>query len=412
MRLAVILLFMVCASTATAQKGGYSDSAHYLHYMLGDWDKVIALGNDAKRQGISHYYVHTRSGYALYMKGRYMDAADEFRKAVRINAYPDFAQTWLLWSQLAAGMRSEAFVSRSKMPVSLRESIGAKNPKLFDGLSVTGGYRISTGDTLIGSTPVAALMLSHRFGSRLHLEHGVSYLSVPRFYGDAWQVSYLAQLGIQLHPKWSLRPAFTANHWNAERSAPDGSVTDSSFTEYGAALSLQWRTRRIALNAYGGYLQGGGADNDSLAQFGLANVLEQYFGGLTFSWYPLANLDLYTLSSVHYSHFLTRDAEWSAQQTIGGRIAKGTWLTGTYTWGRPMFHMMSHRATFSDNALEPLDHSGSAKLLLSPKGTWGVSLTYSIESRRIRVPSSETPVTFSDIAFLYHGIFAGFQLNL
>lgn len=404
MRLAVTVIFSLWVGLACAQ-GGYSDSSHYVHYVLGDWDEVIALGKEAKRQGISNHYLHSRNGYALYMEGRYMAAAEEFRRAVRINPYPDFAQTWLLWSQQAAGMCSEAFLTRAKMSGAQRESIGAKGPKLLDGLSVTCGYRISTGDTLIGGTPVAALMLSHRFGSRLHLEHGASYLSVPRFYGDAWQVSYLAQLGIQLSPRWNIKPAFTANHWNTRNRTTD---TDSASTEFGAALSLQFRMKNVALNIYGGYLESStgytvGETGRNLATWGL--------GGITLGWYPLGNLNLYTFTSAHYSQFSYYEALVSARQTIGGRIFKGTWLTGTYTWGRPMFHMMGHRATFADNGLEPLDHSGSAQLLFSPKGTWGVSLTYSVESRRIRLPSSD-PSTFSDKVFLYHGIFAGFQLQL
>ncbi|MCF8257005.1 MAG: hypothetical protein K9J06_05605 [Flavobacteriales bacterium] len=417
MRATIALILLVMMATQTkAQDAVYSDTAHYDYYMLGEWDEVIAHGKLARKQGVDHYYLRARNGYAYYMKGRYMAAAAEFQKAVAFNPYSDHAQTYLLWSQQAAGMRSESFLTMRKMPISLRNHLGVQGPKFFDGIAVSGGYRISTGDTLIGSTPVVALSLSHWLGSRLMLEHGVSYMNVERFYGDAWQVAYLAQLGLQLAPRWNVKGAFTANHWGTKQVLTDGTTTDSTYTEYGGALSLQWRTRRISLSGYGGYLQGGGAANDSLVNTTGAQgeVLEQFFGGMTFGWYPLANLDLYSFTSVHYAHFLTRTAEISARQTIGGRIAKGTWLTATYTWNRPMFNMMGHQATFADNALEPLDHSASLQALYSPKGRWGISLTYSFEARRIRLPNEvDSPIgaTPQNASFNYHGLFAGFQLK-
>jgi hypothetical protein len=412
MRLAVVLLLVLASVRLTAQESGYSDTAHYVSYMLGDWDEVIALGKQARKQGVDHYYLRARNGYAYYMKGRYMDAAAEFRKAVAFNPYSDFAQTYAIWSQQESGLRSEALLTRAGMTVALRDSLKIAAPRFFDGLSIVGGYRFSTGDTLIGSAPVVALSMSHRLGSRVLFEHGASYMNVSRFYGDAWQVAYLAQLGVQLGPLWNVKGAFTANHWNAKRPSTTGTFIDTSFTEFGAAISAQFRSRKIALNGYGGYLQGGGVASDSLAAAGAnTDVLEQVFAGLTLGWYPMSNLNLYTFSSVHYAHFLTRDAEVSLRQSVGGRIAKGTWLTATYTWNRPMFNMMAHQATFADNALEPLDHSASLQALYSPKGNWGISLTYSFESRRIRLPDTAIGAVPKDQTFNYHGIIAGVQLK-
>lgn len=413
MRAAIALLLVMMAGQTKAQEAVYNDTVHYGYYMLGEWDEVIAHGKLARQQGVDHYYLRARNGYAYYMKGHYMAAAAEFQKALKFNPYSDHAQTYLLWSQQAAGMRSESFLTMRKMPASLREYLGAKGPRFFDGIAVSGGYRISTGDTLIGSAPVVALSMSHQFGSRLLFEHGVSYMNVARFYSDAWQVAYLGQMGTQLGPHWNVKGTFTANHWNTKRTATDGTISDSTFTEFGGALSVQWRARRISVSGYGGYLQGGGAANDSLVNTtgATGEVLEQFFGGLTFGWYPLANLDLFSFSSVHYAHFLTRTAEVSMRQTIGGRIAKGTWLTATYTYNRPMFNMMGHQATFADNALEPLDHSASLQALFSPKGTWGVSLTYGFEARRIRLLTETFGAVPTDKTFNYHGIFAGFQLK-
>jgi len=408
MRAAIALLLLVMvAAQSKAQETDYSDTVHYGYYMLGEWDEVIAHGKLAREQGVDHYYLRARNGYAYYMKGRYMAAAAEFQKAVAFNPYSDHAQTYLLWSQQAAGMRSESFLTMRKMPASLLEHLGVQGPKFFDGFAVSGGYRYSTGDTTIGGTPVVAVSMSNWLNITrkwdVYFEHGVSYLHTQRFYGDAWQVAYLGQVALQLAPQWNVKGAFTANHWNTKRV---GEASDSSSAEFGGALSLQFRTRRVAVNIYGGVLESSTGytvreTNKNLATWG--------FGGLTFGWYPLANLNLYSFTSVHYSQFPLYEVLLAVRQTIGGRIAKGTWLTATYTWGRPMFNMMGHQATFADNALEPLDHSASLQALYSPKGKWGVSLTYTFEARRILLPSTE-PLPI-DLHYNYHGLFAVFQLK-
>lgn len=391
MRLAVVLLLVLASVRLTAQESGYSDTAHYAAYMLGDWNEVIALGKQARKQGVDHYYLRVRNGYAYYMQGKYMDAAEEFQKAVAFNPYSDFAQTYAIWSQQEAGLRSEALLTRANMPVALRDSLKIAAPRFFDGLSLTGGYRISSAGNYMGSdgakriisgAPVAMLSLSHRFGRHVQLDHGISYTNTTRLIGSVWQVGYVAQVGVQVAQGWSVKPAFSFNHWN---------TTDSISNEYGGALSVQYKTRRVSFSGYGGMVQ--------------AFDEENYFGGVTLGWYPLSNLNLYSFTSFQYSYFTVRNGNPVLRQTIGGRIAKGTWLTGTYTWNRAVFHMMAHQATFADNALEPMQHSAALQALYSPKGTWGISLTYTFEQRKTLLPNNK------DYIFYYHGIIAGVQLK-
>ena len=392
MRLAVVLLLVLASVRLTAQQSGYSDTAHYVSYMLGDWDEVIALGKQARKQGVDHYYLRVRNGYAYYMQGKYMDAAEEFQKAVAFNPYSDFAQTYAIWSQQEVGLRSETLLTRAKMTDALRDSLKIPAPKFFDGLNLTGGYRISNAGTytglgytnarIISGAPMAALSLSHRLGNRISLDHGLSYVSAKRFYGSVWQLGYLAQVGIQLSQKWSIKPAFNYNYWNSG---------DSISSDLGGALSIQYKARRFSISGYGG----------------MAQVFDEqnYFGGATFGWYPLSNLNLYSFTSFQYSYFTVRNGNPVLRQSIGGRVAKGLWLTGTYTWNRAVFHMMAHQATFADNAPEPLLHSAALQALYSPKGTWGISLTYTFEQRKILLPDGK------DYYFFYNGLFAGVQLK-
>jgi hypothetical protein len=392
MRLAVVILLVLASVRLTAQESGYSDTAHYVSYMLGDWDEVIALGKQARKQGVDHYYLRARNGYAYFMKGKYMDAAAEFRKAVAFNPYSDFAQTYAVWSQQESGLRSEALLTRAGMTVALRDSLKIAAPRFFDGLSLMGGYRFSTAGLfsgngyqqkrIISGAPVAMLLLSHRFGARLMLDHGISYTNTTRLAGSVWQLGYVAQLGVQVAQGWSVKPAFSFNHWN---------TSDSISNEYGGALSVQFKARKVSFSGYGGMVQ--------------AFDEENYFGGLTFGWYPLSNLNLYSFTSFQYSYFTVRNGNPVVRQTIGGKVAKGLWLTGTYTWNRAVFHMMAHQATFADNALEPMQHSAALQALYSPKGAWGVHLTYTFEQRKTLLPNQE------DYFFSYHGIIAGVQLK-
>lgn len=405
-----ILLFSVFGH---AQE--WSDKAQYDAYMKGDWKQVVELGKLAKKAGADYYYIRARNGYAYFMLGKYFKAEKEFEKALKFNSSDLFSKRYGYWSSVYAGNIATALVKTSSMTDAEKDTIKAIKPKWMNGISLIGGYRVSTSKTFTvtlpggfsastnppSNMPYVSLFLNHQLGRRITLNHGINYLDQSRPTRPTpegaegqrvWQIGYLASLSVQVAKHTTVTPSFIMQYWESG----ENKVYDLS-----ATLAVRHQFSNVHLAAIGGYFQ----DTDT----------NKYMVGGSLTWYPLQNQKFYSITSGGYN--IGGDSPNPfVRQTIGGNLFKRAWLKSSFTWNNRVVAFEDVGLDFVNNATDRLVWLWSITPAYYPIDKLGVSLTYSVEARRFYLPSISDPlgvVDSSELSELYnfHSFYLGLNYN-
>ncbi len=400
----------------------WSEKAHYDAYMKGDWKEVVRLGKEAKKAGADYYYIRARNGYANFMLGKYFKAEKEFEKALKFNGSDAFAKRYGYWSSVYAGNSATALVKSGNMTSAERDTIKTIRPKWMNGISLIGGYRMSTtsdfqidlppdplGNPVTAvmeppsSMPYVSFFLNHQLGRRLTLNHGINYLEQSRPEApsptgttntEVWQVGYLASLSIQVAKQTTITPSFIMQYWESG----ENKVYDLS-----ATVAVKQQIGNFGITAIGGYFQ----DTDT----------NKYMIGGSLTWYPLNNLKLYTVTSGGYN--IGGDSPHPfVRQTIGGNVFKRAWLRTSFTWNNRVIAFEDVGLDFANNSSDRLNWMWSLSPSYYPIEKLGISLTYSIESRQFYLPpapgqdplSSQYLGDFSE-QYNFHSFYVGLNYN-
>lgn len=416
MRSAVVVIWlMLVALIGRSQE--WSDKAHYEAYMKGDWKEVVRLGKEAKKAGADYYYIRARNGYANFMLGKYFKAEKEFEKALKYNSSDPFAKRYGYWSSVYAGNSFTALVKTSAMSDSEKDTIKVIRPKWLSGISVIGGYRISSTKTFTvdlpgaltasvdapSNMPYVSIFLSHQIGKRLSLSHGVDYLAQIRPGQPdtantenipVWQVGYLASLSIQAAKHTTITPSFVMQYWESGLNK----VYDLS-----ATLAVRQQFGNVHVTLIGGYFQ----DTDT----------NKYMIGGSLTWYPLYNQKLFSITSGGYN--IGGDAPNPFfRQTVGGNLFKRMWLRTSFTWNNRVVTFEDVGLGFANNATDRLNWMWSLTPSYYPIDKLGISLTYSVESRLFYLPGVVNPLPIGEPVlgqhsenYNFHSFYLGLNYN-
>lgn len=421
MRVSIIVISaLLIAVQSLAQD--WSEKAHYDAYMKGDWKEVVRLGKEAQEAGADYYYIRARNGYANFMLGRYFKAEKEFEKALQFNSSDAFSKRYGYWSSVFAGNQGTALIKASRLSQSERDTIRVIRPKIFNSVSVVGGYRFSSTssfsvDLPVGqngvqaiasvdppsSMPYASLYLNHQFGSRVSLNHAVNYLdltrpAVPTPLGtetvDISQVSYLASISVQVAKKTTVTPSFVMQYWEAG----ENKVYDLSTT-----ISVRQQFGNIHATVIGGYFQ----DTDT----------NKYMVGGTLTYYPLQNQRFYSITSGGFN-FGGDAPNPFVRQTIGGNPVEKLWIKTSFMWNNRVVAFEDVGLDFVNNSSDRLLWLWSFSPTYYPIQDLGITFTYSIESRQFYLPGVENPLPIGDEligeysgSYDYHSFYLGLHYN-
>lgn len=393
----------------------WSEKAHYDAYMKGDWEEVVRLGKEAKKAGADYYYIRARNGYANFMLGKYFKAEKEFEKALKFNGSDAFAKRYGYWSSVYAGNAATALVKSSAMSPSEKDTIEVIKPKWMNGITVVGGYRVSTSNTFVvdlppdplgnpvtsdeieypSSMPYFSLGLSHQLGRRITLNHAMNYLNQVRpespspiatEYASVWQVGYLASLNIQVAKHTTVTPSFIMQYWESGLNK----VYDLSMT-----LSANQQFGNISATLIGGYFQ----DTDT----------NKYMVGASLTWYPLNNQKFYSITSGGYN--IGGDSPNPfVRQTVGGNLFKKAWLRSSFTWNNRVIDFEDVGLGFANNSTDRLNWLWSLTTSYYPIDKLGVSFTYSVESRQFYLPDPGEGQVVSE-QYNFHSFYVGLNYN-
>jgi tetratricopeptide (TPR) repeat protein len=378
MRSGVVVIALLLLLVRLSFGQTWSDNDQYAAYLKGDWKQVVSLGKQAKKQGVDYYYIRARNGYAYYQLGRFRRAEREFEKALKFNSTDAFSKRYGYWSSFMAGNTSTALLKTARMSQSERDTFQVISPKSFTGISIVGGYRVSTSQNVVGNMPYAAVYLGHQIGRRITVNHGISYLNQNRSFNLnvpkvlVWQIGYLISVGVQVAEHTTVAPSFAVQHWQ---------TSSDQASDLFATLAVRQQFGSVNLTAIGGYF----SDSDT----------NRYVVGGSLSWFPLGNNTLYTISSAGYN-FGGRKPNPFFTQTVGGRLFKRGWIRGTFSWNQQVLSFEDISIDFANNSLDRVNWKIGVTPTFYPIDQLGVSLTYALESRLYFQKRTELTPTISD----------------
>lgn len=333
------------------------DSTTYNAYLKGDWDRIIELGKQALEQDIDYYYLRMRMAYAFYMKTRYRIAIPHYTKALEFNNKDVIALEYLYRCYLYGGRENDAEKLVNQFPDTLKNYFRKKNSKIFTDIgiyaTIGSGASESLKDEVSQTVPGTedgsqilpnsfmnyTLTLGHRIGRSVIFHHSANLLYKNEYaLSVVNSTSYISEsqiirqfnyhLGVDITPIQGLTftPTFSYINYRipifyeyGHGSGKDREVyTYNTYheTAYGLKASGQFGIINIAL---------AGSHSD-------LNLGKQNTGAVSFTIFPLANLNLY-YSGNAYLHFQNQNSNTEQQfiqlHKIGGKVLTNLWVEGS-----------------------------------------------------------------------------------
>ncbi len=369
-RILIFILVLTFVKWTTAQDVGFKkvDSLSVKYYYSAQWDSLLRLAKEAKRNHIDYYYLNYRVGVAYFLKSDYMMAAYFLG-----NAY----------SQNKSALFDPYFKSiYFKSLLYTKQNITANSLLVYgDSLDRLVGikYRGSVYfDALYGKAipliPQSQLRLSKKnIFSQTDYQQAISMFSggataiisrkmqlwVDYGYADLAMVGAIENervfdtrnykvnqkvVNIKSQYQWnrksSLSPALGLSFVNGNPFGIVDTATDDlgfypyAKTSFMLGLDYQHRYKNIRWGVSG-----------AVSNFG--DKSRQLQVGASFIWFPKGNLDLYSHTQVFMTRDVTPQFRPILYQQLGIKLVKNTWLEGEVIYGDVKnFTLLSNNYSF------------------------------------------------------------------
>ena len=184
-------------------------------YTNKNWNSLIAIEDEALKNGNDYFYLRMRLGIAYFEQKNYCLAVMHFNKAIGFNSTDDLVNEYLYYSYIFLGKEEEARKLSIAFSSELKEKLGLKSTSAIDFITVSGGSKIanssfSDSNNLIYFKPANffELGLKHYFKNKFSLFHALNTFNQKTYLGDINQNQYYALAAIPLKNNWSIAPAF------------------------------------------------------------------------------------------------------------------------------------------------------------------------------------------------------------
>jgi hypothetical protein len=356
--LAVLAFNISLAQPAISLTG--IDKVTYDLYLGGEWRELIRTGEAALKSGTDYYYLRMRIGIAYFETKNYPRAIRHFRKALEFNSSDDTAKEYLFFAYTFQGRDMEAhnialgFTGSLKNKLSYKRSgtrsftlhaTGSflRDPGIIDDYAFGNDTRDAGFQTVTRDFKFFGASLEHDAGRLIKLTHSAGYLakSYLLYYQDETRTDLirdkrLSQFQYYLSPRILLGNStflIPAIHYLnivipyettvAGRFGRTYQVKEYTFN-HDVATS-------VGLEKYIGRFRPGIA-----AGYSYINRQPLLQGSFSCGWFPLGNLNLYSISDITGYSFLSGNnsgARWIYSQEIGFRAFPGLWMELGGSWG-------------------------------------------------------------------------------
>lgn len=358
-QLIFVLAGILLSVAAFGQKNvSQTESLSLKLYQAKDWEKLVEVAEEALDNGISFYYLHYRLGIAYYELKKYRKALPHFHRVYQRDSSDIIIQEYLYYSYVFSGREADAWLFTKSMDGQLKNKLDIPDNKalIFSQISINHaeltdksmasvshirskipddemGYQyITTAYTSTSAT------MSHQLFPRLSATYKITGLFKDNFYTTRDYLSLNQQAnGFFTDPEESVEQ--TQYYLDLSYLIARGLTLTAAMhyveTEFeldgidaiGPANSE--RTKDYIKSSGGIYFLGikKEAGNFTVGlggSYGNLDKGEQLQQELSVEWYPLSNLDLYTVSIISHQsrQGQTNHSSWTAYQKAGVSMFK------------------------------------------------------------------------------------------
>lgn len=118
------------------------DSISLQHYLLGNWDEVIRIGELAKENEIDFKWLQQRIGYAYFNKKQYYKSMQHYEKALAFDGKDEITHLYLYYNGINTGDRAYARYHVGKLSDESILYIEQQQYRPFDALDVEFSYKM------------------------------------------------------------------------------------------------------------------------------------------------------------------------------------------------------------------------------------------------------------------------------
>lgn len=384
----------------------YVDQQTYFLFLQSDWDELIRLGDQAIKEGIDFYYLHYRMGIAWYSKMNYTNALKHFYKAFDTNPDDPLLLEYLYFSNTFLDRKQEARLQAAAMTRDQRQHLGIEDMQLLDKVEFVwqinqvnsseainqfdpdplyltdGTQSISVDHQYLG------IFLMHPVTPRFSIYHGYAHLQKNHFFFsqtdtqrfinrnatsnlNQYYISGIARLGRNLTMVAGfhyINIRYPVEETTSMEATSFITTRTMSLNDFVGCLSLYKHTGKITAGA-------------SFISARL-NQASQLQGDGVIVWYPLGNMNLYTVSTLSLQSETdditnTSSTRHVIYQRIGGRPVRPLWLEASISVG-DMQNFLRHDGQVVFNAMDMIKRQTSGKIIYQLTANLSINLAYTL----------------------------------
>ncbi|QKJ29785.1 hypothetical protein HQ865_08450 [Mucilaginibacter mali] len=342
----LIVLLALCTIAARAQSISFqqADSTSLVYYNARNWTGLVDYGNKAIAAGVDYPVLRLRMAYANFMGQNYSGALTQYAEVLKDDSHNQMARYYSYLCSRYLGNTNAASYHASFV-----DTVTMNREQVTQFGLVQAGLESSVKlpqNNLRGTGNYTRAFLSNRLGWKLTLDQSVAYynqsitalVAIPAAAGAPaiaspnsatftdTQFEYYGKLGFAVNSNLNVLGAY--HYLNT-------SFGTSSFQNHIGLIGLKYSLPYVTLQA-----------DANVATISNNNV-QQYNGQLSF--YPMGNLNLYTISRVSVQSGDMQQTIFS--QTLGFKAAKPFWLEANGTFGT-MDNYLDADALYVYNAID------------------------------------------------------------
>ena len=409
-----------------------ADIQTYDLYTSAKWSELIDAGNKALSKGIDFYYLRMRLGIAYYSLNNYMSAAEHLKQALEYVPKDPAAYEYLYWSLVYSGRDREARLLASEMPEKLKSDIKAIPEKMVKdfyaegGLMFNGDYKENPYSGFGTDTLIYGEQKPDKKSNYISLNFNIipwKRLTIFTGYNNINITSNRKIVSIGNAPE-----NFEVSTIQNEFYLNAGVYTGKGFTLSGILHYLNVKVNDVsaAVNTTTGgitYTKTSNTLNDYVGLFSIEKSLnhfkfilgnsysslnkgKQIQNGLTIVYFPLGNLDLYSVTDlvVHSENkedtlinpsgsYLTRGI---VKQKVGVKVIDKLWLEAFYMFGNAEnYHEDNAYVVF--NSVNVMNNRFGINLISPITSNLQISLRYQYYKQDVPELVYETATTYKFI---------------
>lgn len=336
----IIAMVVMSMNAQDSLRRAQIDSITYKQYLNKDYKNLVETSKKAHEQNIDFYYLNYRTAIAYYELKNYAKAAEFYKKTLSETPTDPALQESLYYSYLLSGQKENANITAKSLAPHAQAAIGYK-PSAVDYVSLSGGYMINE--------------------NKPNIQGGFSGLDSLNQYQDMAFTAF--GIGFKLSDRTKLKLGYQLYSTQFQGSKSGRLLKEDNLSQHQLVGALEFFTKNnVTLGLAGGYYNietiGGNLssiENKTSAYSLLAFLNKRFtytipeiavaysnFGGwdqyqakVSFTYYPLGNLDFYgTTGAVYiYNQNTWREPQVVFAQSLGVKVAKQLWLDGNISIG-------------------------------------------------------------------------------